>query len=110
MTCYVVTAGDAPGVSSGGGQGPDGTMEVLTLAIFCHEGHPPADDIFVYDGCQPPVPGRSPRPGPRASPPPRPRPGPAEEARTPAPAGRAARRRDRGGDRGVAVVRRDRAV
>src|SRR5512146_3422491 len=25
------------------GQGPGGTMEVLTLAIFCHEGHPPAD-------------------------------------------------------------------
>ena len=31
-------------------------LEVLTLAIFCHEGHPPADDIFVYDGCPQPVP------------------------------------------------------
>jgi hypothetical protein len=29
-----------------GGQGQGGTMEVLTLAIACHEGHPPADDIF----------------------------------------------------------------
>src|SRR6185437_7311464 len=75
-------------------------MEVPTLAIFCHEGHPPADDIFVHDGCPQPVPARSPCPGP----------GPAEEARSPAPAGRAARRRDRRGDRGVAVVRRDRAV
>ena len=75
-------------------------MEVPTLTIFCHEGHPPADDIFVYDGCPLPVPARSPRPGP----------GPAEEARTPARAGRAARRRDRGGDRGVEVVRRDRSV
>jgi hypothetical protein len=56
VTCYVVTAGDAPGVSAGGGQDPDGTMEVLTLTIFCHKGHPPADDIFVYDGCSQPVP------------------------------------------------------
>jgi hypothetical protein len=51
VTCYAVAAGDAPGVSSGGGQGPDGTMKVPTLTIFCHGGHPPADDIFVYDGC-----------------------------------------------------------
>jgi hypothetical protein len=75
-------------------------MEVPTLTIFCREGHPPADDIFAYWGCPQPVPAQSPRPGP----------GPAEEARSPAPAGGAARRRDRGGGRGVAVVRRDRAV
>ena len=31
-------------------------MEVLTLAIFCHEGRPPADDIFAYSGCPQPVP------------------------------------------------------
>jgi hypothetical protein len=35
-------------------------------------------------------------------------PGKAEEERPPSSAGRAAGRRDRGGDRGVAVVRRDR--
>jgi hypothetical protein len=46
-------------------------MEVLTLAIACHEGHPPADDIFAYAGCPQPVPARSPCPGP----------GPAEDAR-----------------------------
>ena len=66
-------------------------MEVPALTIFCHEGHPPADDIFVYDGCPQPVPARSPRPGP----------GSAEEARAPASAGRAARGRDRGGHGGV---------
>src|SRR5690242_3481881 len=97
VTCYAVTAGDAPGVSAGGGQGPDGTMEVLTLAIFCHEGRPPADDIFAYPGCPQPVPARSAGPGP----------GPAQQARPPARAGGAAGHRDRGGDRGVAVVRRD---
>ena len=75
-------------------------MEVLTLTIACHEGRPPADDIFAHSGCPRPVPSRSPRPGPR----------PAEETRPPSPAGRAARRRDRGRDRGVEVVRRDRAV
>ena len=73
-------------------------MEVPTLAIVCHEGRPPADDIFAYSGCPEPVPARPPRPGP----------GPAEETRAPPCAGRAARHRDRGGDRGVAVVRRDR--
>jgi hypothetical protein len=26
-------------------------MEVLTLAMACPEGLPPADDIFLYDGC-----------------------------------------------------------
>src|SRR5882757_5438861 len=46
-------------------------MEVLTLAIACHEGHPPADDIFAYPGCPQPVPARAPYPGP----------GPAQEAR-----------------------------
>ena len=51
MTCYVLTAGDAPGVSSGDGRGPEGTMEVPALTIFCHEGDPPADDIFAYPGC-----------------------------------------------------------
>ena len=59
MACYVLTAGDVPGVSAGGGQGPDGTMEVLTLTIFCREGHPPADDIFAYDSCAQPVHARS---------------------------------------------------
>ena len=29
-------------------------MEVLTLTIACHEGHPPADDIFAYCGCPQP--------------------------------------------------------
>src|SRR5438045_56092 len=75
-------------------------MEVPTLTIFCREGRPPADDIFAYWGCPQPVPARSPCPGP----------GPAEETRAAARAGQAAHRRDRGGDRGVAVVRRDRAV
>ena len=65
-------------------------MEVLTLTIACHEGSPPADDIFAYPGCPEPVPARSACPGP----------GPAEEARPLARAGRAAGRRDRGGDRG----------
>jgi len=51
VTCYVLTAGDAPGVSSGDGRGPEGTMEVPALTIFCHEGDPPADDIFAYPGC-----------------------------------------------------------
>jgi len=68
-------------------------MEVLTLTIACHEGRPPADDIFAYSCCPEPVPSRSPRPGP----------GPPEEARAAACAGRAAGRRDRGGDRGVAA-------
>src|SRR5512142_2249093 len=75
-------------------------MEVLTLTIACHEGHPPADDIFAYPGCPLPVPARSPCPGPR----------PAQETRPPAPAGGAARRRDRGSHRRLEVVRRDRAV
>ena len=75
-------------------------MEVLTLTIFCREGRPPADDIFAYPGCPQPVPARSPCPGP----------GPEEEARPPARAGGTAGRRDRGGDRGVEIVRRDRAV
>src|ERR1700691_5168349 len=35
MACGVVTAGDVPGVSGSGGQGPGGTMEVLTLTIAC---------------------------------------------------------------------------
>ena len=61
---------------------------------------PPADAIFACPGCPLPLPSRSPCPGTR----------PAEEARTPACAGRAAGRRDRGGDRRVQVVRRDRAV
>jgi hypothetical protein len=77
-----------------------GTMEVITLTIACHEGPPPADDIFAYPGCPQPVPARSPCQGP----------GPAEEARPPACAGGAAGRGDRAGDRGVEVVRRDRAV
>src|SRR5512142_2282563 len=74
-------------------------MEVLTLTIACHEGHPPAGDIFAYPGCPLPVPARSPCPGPR----------PAQETRPPAPAGGAARRRDRGSHRRLEVVRRDRA-
>jgi hypothetical protein len=49
-------AGDVPGVSAGGGQGPGGTMEVPTLTIFCRKGRPPADDIFAYSGCPQPVP------------------------------------------------------
>ena len=64
VTCGAVAAGDAPGVSSSGGRGPGGTMEVLTLTIACHEGRPPADDIFAYSCCPQPVPSRSPRPGP----------------------------------------------
>ena len=39
-------------------------MEVPTLTIACHEGHPPADDIFVHPGCAQPVPARSPCPDP----------------------------------------------
>jgi hypothetical protein len=31
-------------------------MEVLTLAVFRHEGRPPADAIFAYSGCPQPVP------------------------------------------------------
>jgi hypothetical protein len=31
-------------------------MEVLTLATDCHEGLPPADDIFAHSGCPQPVP------------------------------------------------------
>jgi hypothetical protein len=50
-------------------------MEVLTPAIACPEGLPPADDIFVHSGCPQPVPSRSPRSGPR----------PEEEARAPDP-------------------------
>src|SRR5690242_8655228 len=72
----------------------------FTLAIACHEGHPPADAIFAYPGCPQPVPARSPCPGPR----------PAEKARTAASPGRAARRRGRGGDCRLEVVRGDRAV
>jgi pimeloyl-ACP methyl ester carboxylesterase len=56
VTCGVVTAGDVPGVSGSGGQGPGGTMEVPTLTIFCREGHPPADDIFTYPRCPQPAP------------------------------------------------------
>src|SRR5580658_11313339 len=52
--------GEASGVSAGGGRGPGGTMEVLTLTIACPEGHPPADDIFADCGCAQPVPARSP--------------------------------------------------
>jgi len=100
VTCDVVTTGEASGVSAGGGQGPGGTMEVPTLTIACHEGRPPADDIFAYSGCPQPASPRSPCPGP----------GPEEEARAAARAGRTARRRDRGGDRGVEVVRCGRAV
>ena len=40
----------ACGVSAGGGQGPGGTMEVLTLTVVCHERRPPADDIFLHPG------------------------------------------------------------
>jgi predicted transposase YbfD/YdcC len=75
-------------------------MEVPTLTIACHEEPPPADDIFLHDRCPQPVPARSPCPGS----------GPAEKTRAPASAGRTARRGDRGGDRRVTVVRRDRAV
>jgi hypothetical protein len=39
-----------PGVSSGVGQGSGGTVEVPALTIACHEGRPPADDIFAYPG------------------------------------------------------------
>ena len=56
VICGVVAAGDVPGVSGSGGQGPGGTMEVLTLTIACHEGRPPADAIFAYPGCPQPVP------------------------------------------------------
>ena len=41
MTCGVAIRGDVPGVSAGGGRGPGGTMEVLTLAVVCPEGRPP---------------------------------------------------------------------
>jgi hypothetical protein len=37
-------------VSAAGGQGPGGTMEVLTLTVVCHERRPPADDIFQHPG------------------------------------------------------------
>jgi hypothetical protein len=97
VTCHVVVTGDVSGVSAGGGRDLGGTMEVPTLTIARHEGRPPADDIFAYPGCPQPASPRSPCAGP----------GPAEEARPPAPAGRAAGRRDRGCDRGGAVVRRD---
>jgi len=33
VTCDVVTSSEASGVSAGGGQGPGGTLEVLTLTI-----------------------------------------------------------------------------
>jgi hypothetical protein len=33
---------------SAGDGATGGTMEVLTLAIACHEGSPPADDIFFH--------------------------------------------------------------
>jgi hypothetical protein len=46
-------------------------MEVLTLAIACPGGRPPAKNTFLHDGCFPQsVPARSPCPGA----------GPAEEA------------------------------
>jgi hypothetical protein len=32
-------------------------MEVLALTIDCHEGHPPADNIFVHSGCAQPARG-----------------------------------------------------
>jgi hypothetical protein len=38
----------ACGVSAGGGQGPGGTMKVLTLTVVCHERRPPADDIVLH--------------------------------------------------------------
>jgi len=48
---------DVPGGSEGGGRGPGGTMEALTLAVVCHEGRPPVHAIFLSDGCCPqPVP------------------------------------------------------
>jgi hypothetical protein len=48
---------DVPGGSEGGGRGPGGTMEALTLTVVCHEGRPPAHAIFLPDGCCPrPVP------------------------------------------------------
>jgi hypothetical protein len=56
VTWGVVTTADVSGVSADGGRGPGGTMEVLTLTIACHEGRPPADDIFAYPGCPQPVP------------------------------------------------------
>ena len=37
-----------PGVSSGGGQSPGGTMEVPRLTVVCHERRPPTDDTFAY--------------------------------------------------------------
>ena len=90
VTCGVVIADDVSGVSAGGGRARAERWKFSTLTIACHEGRPPADDIFAHTGCPQPVPARSPCPGP----------GPAEEARPPASAGRAARRRDRGGHRG----------
>jgi len=33
-------------MSAGGGRGPGGTMEVLTLTVVCREGRPPAHDIL----------------------------------------------------------------
>ena len=57
MTCGVVVGVDVPGVSVGGGRGPGGTMEVLTLTIACRERRPPADAIFAHpSGCPQPVP------------------------------------------------------
>jgi hypothetical protein len=56
LTCAVVAVDDVPGVAAGGGRCPGGTMEVLTLAIFRHEGRPPADVIFAYPGRPQPVP------------------------------------------------------
>lgn len=51
VACTFAAADDVPGVSAGDGRGPGGTMEVPTLTIACHEGRPPADDIFAYPGC-----------------------------------------------------------
>jgi hypothetical protein len=50
-----MAAGDVSGVSAGGGQGPGGTMEVLTLTSPASR-DPPADAIFAYPGCPLPLP------------------------------------------------------
>ena len=42
-------------------------MEALTLTVVCHEGRPPADAIFLPDGCCPrPAAVRSPLRAPAA--------------------------------------------
>ena len=70
-------------------------MEVLHAHHRLPRGTPPADDIFAHGGCPLPASSRDPCPGP----------GPAEEARPPGICWRGCCSGDRGGHRGVEVVR-----